>query len=284
MKKILVTACICLFVLGCRESVKIEDDNNVSVQAEDTLQMDLNKKSLDSISKIPIDKVLYPKNEGLPLYVLTTGIFHEDETSSGMQDKGWFGVFKDRGKYYITETTLNIRKAFDIIADEEENDSSKWTGWEVKTSHIDTSLVLIGGPSCLSSHEINHIRLDKDFIGANEKISFLYNNKSYTLSAIAEKVPSKHSTEEIYIHNYQLRLKGYKNGTEIDQLLAFASYLDDAVFRILFIGDIDDDGFPDLILDTTNHYNLFRPTVYLSSFADKEQLVRVVAIHKSVGC
>ena len=39
----------------------------------------------------------------------------------------------------------------------------------------------------------------------------------------------------------------------------------DASPRLLFAGDIDRDGKLDLIVDTTDHYNKSRPTLFLSS-------------------
>ena len=59
---------------------------------------------------------------------------------------------------------------------------------------------------------------------------------------------------------------------------------DDASPALLFAGDIDRDGRLDLILDTTDHYNLSRPTLYLSTQAADGELVHRVAEHEAVGC
>lgn len=286
MRKIIVLILACVSVVACKESPKTvnESDSLVAANAVVTNDSIADSDSIDSMEWI--DEELYPKSKDLPLFVLTTGTFHEDETSPEMINKGWFGIFQDRGKYYIAPTTLTIQKAFDVISDEEadEHNSSKWTGWEVKTSHIDTSLVLISSSSRLSSHDIKTIPLEKDFVEPNGKIIFTYNGSSYTLYSTADLVPSEYNKNEMSIRNYKLYLRGYKEGKEINQLLAATSYFDDAMFEILLIGDIDNDGFPDFVLNTTYHYNLYRPTVYLSLFAEKDQLVKVVGLHGSVGC
>ncbi|MGY4515007.1 hypothetical protein [Lysobacter sp. HA18] len=59
---------------------------------------------------------------------------------------------------------------------------------------------------------------------------------------------------------------------------------DDATPSLLFAGDLDHDGRLDLILDTTDHYNVSEPTLYLSSGAEPHALVRKVASHSSTGC
>lgn len=283
MKKITILILICISLVACKGTEKVENESNLLISdlsvAKDSI---INSDSIDNTDWI--DEDLYPKGEGLPLSVLTTGVFHGDETSPEMINKGWFGVFRDGGRYYIAPTTLSIQKAFDVVLDENEDDSSTWTGWEVKTSHIDTSLVLISSSSHLSSHDIKVIPFEKDFIDTNKEMTFKYNGSSYTIYSTGNLRPSEYNKDEMIISDYKLYIKGYKDGRKINQLLASSPTFDDAMFEILLIGDIDNDGFPDLVLNTTYHYNLYRPTVYLSSFADKDQLVRMVGLHESVGC
>lgn len=284
VRKIIVLMSVCVSLIACKETSKAENGSNIQITG-DALALKDSIANSDSIHNVEwIDEELYPKSKDLPLFVLTTAIFHGDETSPEMINKGWFGVFQDRGRYYIAPTTLSIQKAFDVVLDEDEHNSSEWTGWEVKTSHIDTSLVLISSSPRLSSHEIKTIPLDKDFIDPNEKMTFTFNGSSYTLYSTGDLKPAEYNQEEMIISNYKLYIKGYKDGKEINQLLASTPVFEEAIFRILLIGDIDNDGFPDLILNTTYHYNLYRPTVYLSSFADKNQLVKVSGLHESVGC
>ncbi len=66
-----------------------------------------------------------------------------------------------------------------------------------------------------------------------------------------------------------------------DARLLFAS---DASPHLIFAGDLDRDGRLDLIFDTTDHYNLSRPTLFLSGAAGKGEVVRDVATHAAVGC
>lgn len=283
MKKITILILICISFVACKGTVKVENESNLLISdvlvAKDSIA---NSDSVDIEERV--DEDLYPKSKGLPLSVLTTGIFHGDETSPEIINKGWFGIFVDRGKYYIAPTTLTIQKAFDVVLDENEDDTSTWTGWEVKTSHIDTSLVLISSSSHLSSHNIKPILLEKNVIEANGEMKFVYNGSSYTIYSTGNTRPAEYNKDEMIVNDYKLYIKGYKDGKEIKQLLASSISFDDAMFEILLIGDIDNDGFPDLVLNTTYHYNLYRPTVYLSSFADKDQLVRAVGLHESVGC
>lgn len=59
---------------------------------------------------------------------------------------------------------------------------------------------------------------------------------------------------------------------------------DDATPALLFAGDLDRDGRLDLVFDTTDHYNVSRPTLFLSSAARDGELVGAAAQYQSVGC
>jgi hypothetical protein len=58
----------------------------------------------------------------------------------------------------------------------------------------------------------------------------------------------------------------------------------DAVPKVIFAGDLDGDGALDLIFDITDHYNIARPTLFLSSGAQSDAFVREAARYESVGC
>lgn len=59
---------------------------------------------------------------------------------------------------------------------------------------------------------------------------------------------------------------------------------DDASPKLLFAGDLDRDGRPDLIFDVTDHYNVSRPTLFLSSRARDGELLHAASTYESVGC
>ncbi|WP_162255253.1 MULTISPECIES: hypothetical protein [unclassified Lysobacter] len=59
---------------------------------------------------------------------------------------------------------------------------------------------------------------------------------------------------------------------------------DDASPELLFAGDLDRDGRLDLIFDVSDHYNVTRPTLFLSSQARDGELLHAVSTYESVGC
>ena len=47
--------------------------------------------------------------------------------------------------------------------------------------------------------------------------------------------------------------------------------------EILWIGDLDADGMPDMIIDMSPKYSYSNPTLFLSSKADEGNLLKLVA-------
>jgi hypothetical protein len=52
---------------------------------------------------------------------------------------------------------------------------------------------------------------------------------------------------------------------------------------VIWAGDIDGDGRLDMILNLTNHYNIWMPTLFLSTAARKGDMVGPVAQFVSYG-
>lgn len=52
----------------------------------------------------------------------------------------------------------------------------------------------------------------------------------------------------------------------------------------LWSGDLDGDGRVDFIFDTSEHYNVFAPTLFLSSEASKGEVAKSVATFATSGC
>ena len=76
-----------------------------------------------------------------------------------------------------------------------------------------------------------------------------------------------------------VRMDGYANAPGEHAWLG-----DDAAPALLFAGDLDRDGELDLLFDTTDHYNVARPALFLSSHAGPGELLREVARHEASGC
>jgi hypothetical protein len=210
------------------------------------------------------------------LKVLTEAeTFHEDEVWPGAEKEDWFGLYKNGDKFYVARTRVVTRRVPDIIMDEDE---SKPSGWEVKTNNKDTSLILFAGLPGFREGKVDHVPLKEPFILPGKSIRLMLQGKEYVLYATGKKDPE--SEEHYGVSDYRLYLR---QGNTIQLLIAQARF-EDSMMPVLFAGDIDGDGGLDLIIDTSWHYNMVRPTLYLSKPAEKGKLLKIAGWHEAVGC
>lgn len=217
-----------------------------------------------------------------PARILTTGEgFHSDEVHPDDAGRSWYGIFMNIDGYYLDSTRILTKRVEDPLGEEKEGE---YTGWQVKTTNPDTSLLLISGTVGLSKRKIVPVAIQKKEVLPGESTTFSYNGNAYTLYATGNR--TEKSPDGIFHSaiNYRLFIKATINGTERKQLLAAYSRFDDAMVEILFAGDIDGDAIPDLILNTSYHYNAIVPTLYLSKPASGGNLLKVMGWHVSVGC
>jgi len=213
-------------------------------------------------------------------HILTTGDFHEDEVSYEDTARSWYGIFRNSNGYYLDSTRITTKRVEDAVGDEE----GQKTGWEVKTKNKDTSLLLIAGVDGLTKRVLKPIAIRKKEILPGESTSFTYNGVVYTLYATGDKKKESATSDYYLVSNYRLYIKATINGAGRTTMLVACRSFDDAMVEILFAGDLDGDNIPDLILNTSYHYNAIVPTLYLSKPTGDKQLLKVMGWHVSVGC
>lgn len=215
------------------------------------------------------------------LKVLTTGIFHDEEVWVGADKEKWYGLFKNKEGFYFKETEIKIRRVHDDIVDSKETEK---TGWEVSTTNRDDCILLVEQKPYFSNHVVQNLSLGRVEIMPGDTLSFNYLGIDYKLFATGIKKKAKHQSDAFDIFNYKLFLSANKNGKLITELLMSHSSFTDQMTGVIFVGDIDNDGFLDLIIDGSDHYNVTFPVLYLSKPAESENLLKIVGGHQSVGC
>lgn len=237
----------------------------------------------DFRDSIVYDKTRYPNPEDTAFIVkiLPVGGFHGDEVWDSAVTENWYGLFKGGDKYYLSQTTVAIDSYYDPIVDEDS--LTQQTGKEVKVNHKDSCIMLLAGLSDLfKNQDIASINVSQRPLTPGDTASFHFNGVDYMLFATGSKREVR--PDDVYIWNYKLYLTASKNGKRLTQLLVAQPSFDDAMVNIIFAGDIDEDGLLDLLIDTSYHYNVEQPTLYLSQPADADHLLIIAGQHSSVGC
>lgn len=222
----------------------------------------------------------YPDDSSFTTKILTVGTFHGDEVWDSADKEKWFGLFQNMKGFYIAETKLNTNRVADGIVDENENDT---TDWEVQTVNNDTSLILIEGLNYLTHHYVQQADLSKEQIFPGDTLPINYLGIDYIIFAIGEKKKIQENLELYKVWNYKLYVAAKINGQQHINLLAQPNF-DDQMIKSIFAGDIDGNEILDLIMDTSRHYNVSSPTVYLSRLSRNSEVVKPIGLHTRVGC
>lgn len=278
MKKTIALLYISIALASCTSKVENTQSNTTTT---DTILVTTTANELTESNEEAYQNTSYPTDSLLTTKVLMVGTFHGDEVDENAAKQKWFGVFKNKTDCYLAETSLLTKRVFDAIVDENENSK---TGWQVETTNKDTAILLIEKLNYLSPHNFKAAELQKNTIYPGESIEINYLGNTYKLFATGTKNKIEGSEDSFTVEDYQLIVSVEINGVSKKNILVAEKSFDDKMTQILFAGDIDGDGILDLIIDTSNHYNASMPTLYLSKAASKNEVVKPVARHTSVGC
>ena len=213
------------------------------------------------------------------------GPFHGNEPVARDGER-WLALRIDPDAAALVATTLRVRAVEDPITDA----TGQRTGLAVTPDDAGTVAFLRGGG----------LRA-----GAVQRASFTAANSTATnwpehAIAFAGRAYRLHAQCDDDAHarvdtqaQYRCRIV-LDDGARHQVLVAMGGYRDpgagvtalgdDATPVLLFAGDLDRDGRLDLVFDVTDHYNVSRPTLFLSSLAGDDALVGEAARYEAVGC
>lgn len=243
----------------------------------DGTSVELQEKT--SEQTIAVDTV-YPSFYGMSIKLMYPGTLHDGEADSSDLKTSWLGMFKTASGYEWKPTRLLAKRIKDEVVDGD----SEETGWELSTSVSDSCFILVEANRWLKPGNISQAAIPIEQLLPGEEIVVKLANKSYRLFAKGEKKEIQDNPGVWEITHYELWLECLETELPKTTLLTAIPSFKDAMVKILFAGDLDQDDALDLILNTTEHYNLYRPTVYLSSPADAKHCVKPMGLMETSGC
>jgi hypothetical protein len=203
--------------------------------------------------------------------VLEPGVFHGQDVPLD-QPASWAALVCRAGSCRIRPATIRMKRVPDPLG---EDDPQRPTGTSIEVSSDPQPLFLVRGlnPSARS--------IATAFVGENNLVAG--NEQGFSLSG----------------HRYVLRVEGHTTGDNelpkgsrlvladgsiSQELFSLPEGGNDPHITVLWVGDIDGDGRPDLYLDASWHYNISHKVLWLSSIAGAGQLVGQAAIFETTGC
>lgn len=208
--------------------------------------------------------------------IMIEGRFHKHEVWQGAEQKSWMALVQEDSVFRLLPSHLQVSPFFDPVYDKGRQVRS---GREVR-GELPNTLLFMTGIAKLQPTEVDTVSYPSQVILPNTAIDLRFKGKTYTLAASGDSIQQEGS-ESYSVQNYKWTVTGSKNGRRISQELAADENFESAIYSLLWVGDLDRDGIPDLVADLSNHYNSSKITLFLSSTAEKGKLYRKVADFKT---
>lgn len=213
------------------------------------------------------------------------GQFHGDEPVA-RDGESWLALQVDGNGALLVATTLKVRAVHDEVLDE----AGARTSLEVSSQDGDGVIAYLRGAGLKAGAIEPAAVASMDPAAAGLPYEVIFRGQLHRLYSHCEQQPrDAHAQQPQFDCRIELRtgdhaqvfsrLSGYR-----EPQAATVSLGDDASPALLFAGDLDRDGKLDLIFNTTDHYNVSRPTLFLSSQSRPGELLHEVARYESVGC
>ena len=212
------------------------------------------------------------------------GVFHDGEVEARSGER-WQGLYPSAGGVELRSVRLAVDTARDPLMDE---DDGPFTGQRVTTpfSTIDDDgyaddpvRLLVRRPGRAFPASLGTV-LSGAWPITSGWLSLSLGGRSYTLEVIE-------GPETVWVESGERarydRVLVLTDG-EVRQPVSALIGGDAGVPAVLWAGDLDGDGWLDLAVDESTHYNLSAPALFLSSEARPGALVRRVGRHETVGC
>jgi len=217
------------------------------------------------------------------------GQFHGDETVA-LDGEAWLALRVDMDEALLVPATVHVTRVEDPLHDA----PGERSGRAVSSAPADDAIrMFLRGPALVAGL-VEQARVDMTDGDGRHRFerALAFRDSRYRLRSectprggtpvagqwqfdcriVLRETGSRH--EQVLV-----RMDGYATGPGEHAWLG-----DDAAPELLFAGDLDRDGELDLLFDTTDHYNVARPALFLSSHAGPGELLREVARHEASGC
>jgi len=202
--------------------------------------------------------------------ILNTITYFELDTTKYHKD--WYCLTSDSMRLNWEKTKLNFMPAHNEMADGKGEKSAVNVSCK-NHDHKKNPLFLINGITFPKNHIIKTFKNKRTVLLPGESILL----GDYLISASGKKTDNQ-------ISNYKLTISGKKNGKTIKQTFLEQDYFDDGMITFYWAGDLDNDGIPDLYLDTSYKYSFSEMSLFVSSKAINEELIKLVAQKRIFSC
>lgn len=231
--------------------------------------------------------LLLPLLLGTAFALQQPGTFHGADTVARDGER-WLGLRVVGTDAALVETTVRVQAVEDEMVDEA---PGELTGRQVSSIDGDTIVVFLRG-SGLRAGRVEHALVEpwKDELPLSQPFVMSFRGETFRIENECASEPNDRQSEQ-WQYECAAMLRGPNGSQRLAQRTGYyesgsdvMTVGDAASQQLLFAGDLDGDGRLDLVYDTSDHYNVSRPTLFLSSQALDGALLGEAAHQVATGC
>lgn len=285
------------FAVGCTQTNSAQTTQNANIAKFETntnsatnvfsanyrqnmLPSEISNTNTSAVEVEEVDETV--EEPGVPKYkieMLMDSQYYEEEVQNTVGvHRGWLGLYRKKDKYYLMPTTIEVKAVSHTLRDR--NDSKEKTGREVSSKIKLPSVFLLKNAKILRQGEVMTVfygnETDSDSIDRKYRREFDFNGKKYTLFV---EDTSDEDGEYLTAKSKMVITDG-----KTKQTIFESEFCSDCSWNLCWVGDLDNDGKLDFMLNLNSHYNSTCHTLFLSSQAEKTGIVRDVAEVCQMGC
>jgi hypothetical protein len=213
--------------------------------------------------------------------ILVAGMHHGGDVGP-FDSNDWYGLFPTDSGYSLETVELRSDPCHDYCVD----GAGESTAVCISVDQTPKPLVLVQSRRSLRTGLVRTAYAERTDLVPGVPVHLgQHNRKVFSIVALGEVTDEGHRPPgDLLILGYTLKLyrQGPNGGSQV--LAEFERLAYDGLPNIRWAGDLDGDGLVDLLLDIRNRYGTRHYALYLSSEANAEQLVELVADLRMSGC
>ncbi|MFL6256443.1 MAG: hypothetical protein ACJ74T_15675 [Pyrinomonadaceae bacterium] len=209
--------------------------------------------------------------------LVETGGFHGDEVRARTGET-WLGLYVLKESSTLVPSVVKVEPANDAMMDEE---PWQMSGRVVSVKRKADPIFLVAGTNALRPGPVLTSRAQETLLTNTSDVRLALAGEAYRL-----RVSTKDRTDTTVMALDDAKLVLSKGGVSqvIYDLGGKGQETDTVEWKLLWAGDLDGDRKLDLYVQVSEHYNVSRHKLFLSSRARAKQLVREVAEFTVTGC
>ncbi len=284
--KILIGILISI-VLSCKTEGSNKDKTGYKKQKENLVHLEVQSKPNEMETEVSAEEI--PNEYKVKI------LMNEDPPEDEFANLQWYGIFTKEDSSEIRKVKISIKKyhhpIFDSDLPEESEDVS---GRELVVMEKEKPLFLVSGVKGIQEKKISSVKIKetkildryKDnfeytsviaFIKPTEELNVSYNddNIKFTAEGNLENFNKDYITLD---EPYRLFVSS-ENGKRqlINEVESFE--LESQIYGFTWFGDLDNDGKIDVLMSISNHYAVRAHALFLSSYAEKDEVMKDVVTY-----